>query len=100
MEMPLNMHFTDKVVTYEQFLGDLSARVASMLHTDLTDPEWMSQRQASMVFGRANVERWRASRKIQPKIYPGKVMYRTCELRLLQRIEQNYQISRAGSRLK
>jgi hypothetical protein len=41
-------------------------------------------------FGRVNVERWRREGKITPYKRPGKLEYRTADLRLLQRQSQDY----------
>lgn len=42
------------------------------------------------MFGRGNVERWRKQGKVLAYKRPGKVEYRTADLRLLQRIQQDY----------
>ena len=42
------------------------------------------------MFGRRNVERWKRQGKIVPCKRPGKVEYRTAELRFLQRTVQDY----------
>lgn len=54
------------------------------------DPEMVSQRQAYAMFGRGNVDRWRKQGKINPCKRPGKVEYRTVELRALQQKKQDY----------
>lgn len=53
--------FIDRIISYETFLEDLSARIVKMLKTDHDDPEFISQRKAYALFGRRNVERWRRS---------------------------------------
>lgn len=50
----------------------------------------VSQRKAYAMFGRGNVDRWRKQGKITPCKRPGKVEYRTIELRTLQRLQQDY----------
>ena len=85
-----HIQFPDKLVSYETFMTDLSARIARMMKIDLTDPEFVSQRKAFEIFGRRNVERWRRCDKIKPCKRPGRLEYRTAELRLLQRVEQDY----------
>ena len=42
------------------------------------------------MFGRGNVERWRKQGKVTAYKRPGKVEYQTADLRLLQRIQQDY----------
>ena len=90
--MPATVHiqFSDKLVSYETFMSDLSARVVRMMRSDAADPEYVSQRTAYLMFGRRNVDRWRRTGKIQPYKRPGKVEYHTADLRLLQRTEQDY----------
>lgn len=84
------IQFQDKLVSYETFMSDLSARLARMIKTDAADPEYISQRKAYTIFGRRNVDRWRRNGKIRPYKRPGKIEYRTADLRLLQRTEQDY----------
>lgn len=92
--MPPTAHiqFSDRLVSYETFMSDLSARVARMMKSDAADPEYISQRTAYSMFGRRNVDRWKRNGKIQPYKRPGKIEYRTADLRLLQRTEQDYLI--------
>ncbi len=84
------LEFADRLVTYEDFTNDLAARITNMIETDRVDPEFISQRTAFKIFGRRNVERWRREGKIIPCKRPGKVEYRTSDLRLLQRTIQDY----------
>lgn len=84
------IQFPDKLISYETFMSDLSARVARMMKSDVADPEYISQRKAYAAFGRRNVERWKRNGKIQPYKRPGKIEYRMADLRLLQRTEQDY----------
>ena len=42
------------------------------------------------LFGRRNVERWKRQGKVVSYKRPGKVEYRTADLRLLQRTTQDY----------
>lgn len=74
--------FIDRIIPYETFLEDLSARIVKMLKTDHDDPEFISQRKAYALFGRRNVERWRRQGKVEIYKRPGKVEYRTADLRL------------------
>lgn len=82
--------FFDKCVTYAQFVDDLAARIVHFLKQDANDPEFISQNKAFQMFGRANVERWRKQGKVTAYKRPGKVEYRTADLRLQQRIQQDY----------
>ncbi len=61
-----------------------------LLKLDAKDPEFISQNKAFEIFGRANVERWRKQGKVVAYKRPGKVEYRTADLRLLQRTQQDY----------
>lgn len=84
------LQFIDRAVPYKVFITDIAAHVARMLRDDSNDPEFVSQRKAYSMFGRANVERWKTQHKITPYKRPGKVEYFTADLRLLQRTEQDY----------
>jgi hypothetical protein len=84
------LQFIDRAVPYAVFVKDIAATVARMLRDDSKDPEYISQRMAYRMFGRSNVDRWKAQRKITPYKRPGKVEYFTADLRLLQRTEQDY----------
>lgn len=84
------LQFLDHLIPYDTFLDDVAARVVKMLKSDKDDPEFISQRKAYEMFGRRNVERWRKQGKIVPCKRPGKLEYRTAELRLLQRVKQDY----------
>lgn len=72
------LQFSDKSVPYGVFVKDEA------------DPEYISQRKAYEIFGRRNVERWRRQGKVSPCKRPGKLEYRTADLRLLQRTQQDY----------
>lgn len=87
--MPL-LQFIDRLIPYDRFINDIAATVVKMLRSDNQDPEYVSQRKAYSMFGRANVERWRRQGKVSPCKRPGKLEYRTADLRLLQRVEQDY----------
>ena len=84
------LQFLDHLIPYDTFLNDVAARVVRMLKTDKDDPEYVSQRKAYEMFGRRNVERWRKQGKVEPCKRPGRVEYRTADLRLLQRVTQDY----------
>ncbi len=84
------LQFLDHLIPYETFINDLASRVVALLKNDNDDPEYVSQRKAYEIFGRRNVERWRRQGKVEPIKRPGKVEYRTSELRMLQRTVQDY----------
>lgn len=84
------LQFLDHLIPYDTFLNDVAARVVKMLKTDSADPEYVSQRKAYDMFGCANVERWRKQGKVEPCKRPGKLEYRTADLRFLQRATQDY----------
>lgn len=86
----LTIDFPDKSVTYDTFVRDVASSVVRMLADTHNDPEMVSQRKAYVMFGRGNVDRWRKQGKITPCKRPGKVEYRTIELRTLQRLQQDY----------
>ena len=90
MDTTIQIQFGDKLVTYETFMADLTARLANALRSDAADPEYVSQRTAYSIFGRRNVDRWRHTGRVRPCRRPGKVEYRMADLRLLQRTEQDY----------
>lgn len=84
------LQFSDKNVSFVVFVKQIAAEVVYLLKSDNTDPEYVSQRKAFEMFGRANVERWRRQGKVRPCKRPGRVEYRTADLRLLQRTQQDY----------
>lgn len=86
----LIMSFQDRSIPYDTFLTDVASLVVKMMRDDTNDPEFISQRTAFKLFGRCNVERWRRDGKVKPYKRPGKLEYKTSELRYLQRTEQDY----------
>ncbi len=84
------IQFKDHMVSYKTLVKDLASAVVSMMQNDQKDPTYVSQRMAYKMFGRGNVERWRREGKIEPCFRPGKVEYKTSELRFLQRVNQDY----------
>lgn len=84
------LQFIDRLIPYDRFINDIAATVVKMIRSDSQDPEYISQRKAYSMFGRANVERWRRQGKVSPCKRPGKLEYRTADLRHLQRVEQDY----------
>lgn len=86
--MNYTLDFVDKSVTYDTFVNDVALRIVQLLERN--DPEIISQRKAYAIFGRGNIDRWRKQGKVSPCKRPGKVEYRTSELRILQNIKQDY----------
>ena len=86
----LQMPGGNRMLTYDEFMNDLAARITERLAVRKDDPEMISQRQAYRMFGRANVERWLRQGKLHPHRRPGKVEYRTAELRAQQEKQQDY----------
>lgn len=84
------MQFLDHLVSYETFLNDIASRVVKLLNADKADPEFVSQRKAYEMFGRRNVDRWKRQGKVEVYKRPGRLEYRTADLRLLQRVKQDY----------
>ena len=84
------LQFLDHLIPYDTFLNDLAARIVRLLKSDNNDPEFISQRKAYQMFGRRNVERWRRQGKVTYYKRPGKVEYKTADLRFLQRTVQDY----------
>ena len=84
------LHFTDHLIPYDTFLNGIASRVVRLLKSDADDPEFVSQRKAYDMFGRRNVELWKRLGMVQSYKRPGKVEYRTADLRLLQRQSQDY----------
>lgn len=84
------LQFPDKCVSYETFIRDVAAQVALLIRDDNRDPETVSQNRAYAMFGRGNVERWRRQHRLTVYRRPGKIEYRTAELRYCQRTQQDY----------
>lgn len=86
----MTLDFSDKSVSYDTFVRDVASEVVRQLSELRKDPETVSQRRAYAMFGRGNVDRWRRQGKISPCKRPGKVEYKTAELRRLQQVRQDY----------
>ncbi len=78
-------------VSYDKFINDLAARMVKIMKEEAKRPEFVSQREASRLFGRSNVERWRRTGMIEPVKRPGKMEYRFTDLRKLYEADQDYQ---------
>ena len=85
------IHFADQTVTFDHFVNVLATKVALRMHQIEKGQLEISQSQAFKMFGRADVERWIKSGKLQPvRISPGKKRYRLVDLQKLASIQQNY----------
>lgn len=84
------IEFSDHLIPYQTFLTDIATLVVKMLKAEEGDPDYITQNTAFKMFGRGNVERWKREGKVKPSIRPGKVEYRTSELRFLHRKKQDY----------
>ena len=84
------LQFSDHLVPYEMFIKDLASQIVRFLKEDSNDPEFVSQRKDFELFGRRNIERWRKMGLIEGCRKPGKLEYRTADLRFLQRCPQDY----------
>jgi len=84
------MTFDNKSVSFETFVQNVAAKLASFLKEDEGDSEYISTREAYKRFGRGNVERWRKQGKIQPCKRPGKIEYQLSLLKELSRTVQDY----------
>ena len=91
MENTIEMIFADKSVTYDYFTSDLATKIALKMYQIEKGKLEISQSQAFKMFGRADVERWIKSGKLQPsRISPGKKRFKLVDLQKLANIQQNY----------
>lgn len=91
MDNNAEWQFVDQTVTYEQFVNELATRIALKIHQVEKGQLEISQAKAFKMYGRADVERWVKSGKLQPsRISPGKKRYRLIDLQELADIQQNY----------
>ena len=91
MDDNTTLQFSDKTVTFEQFVDMLATKVALRIHQVEKGQLEISQAQAYKLFGRADVERWVRSGNLEPvRISPGKKRYRLIDLQKLASIQQNY----------
>lgn len=77
----------DSLATY---FADMAKKMADYLKEVKDDPEYISQNKAYSMFGKNNIERWKALGLITPRIEIGKMRYKTSILRKLQDIKQDY----------
>ena len=91
MDDNTEMHFLDMNVTFGQFVDSLATKVALRMHQVEKGQLEISQAQAYRLFGRADVERWKKSGKLQPcRISPGKKRYKLVDLQELASVQQNF----------
>lgn len=91
MDDNTTLQFSDKTVTFEQFVDMLATKVALRMHQVEKGQLEISQAQAYRMFGRADVDRWVKNGKLKPvRISPGKKRYRLVDLQELATIQQNY----------
>ena len=85
------LQFADQSVTFEKFVDLLATKVALRMHQVEKGQMEISQAEAYRLFGRADVERWKKSGKLQPsRISPGKKRYRLVDLQELASVQQNF----------
>ena len=85
------LEFINKSVTFEQFVDVLATKVALRIHQIEKGQLEISQAQAYKLCGRADVERWVKSGKIEPvRISPGKKRFKLVDLQMLANVQQNY----------
>lgn len=77
-------------ISYERFINDLASKVVSVMKAESEIPEFICQRQAYRMFGRANVERWRRTGKVTAYRRQRKIEYRTADLKQQQDNRQDY----------
>lgn len=82
--------FPTNSITYDQFVTDIAAKLASFMKEDRSDAEKISQRKAEALFGKANIARWRKSGAVTPVCRPGKIEYPTAVLKELSRTDEIY----------
>ena len=87
----MTLQFSDGCVSYTKFVNDVASCVVRLLREEAQKPEFVSQREASRIFGRANVERWRRTGAIEPIKRPGKLEYRYNDLRKQFEAHQDYE---------
>ena len=87
----MTFSITEGELSYDKFVNDVASRVVSLLREEAQKPEFISQREASRLFGRANVERWRRTGVIIPIKRPGKLEYRYNDLRKQFEAQQDYE---------
>ena len=88
----IQLMFSDKCVTYDTFIDDLTTALVPKLLKAMENPsDIISQNKAFKIFGQGNIRRWRQKGLVEPvSKRPGKIEYRISDLRLLQQRKQDY----------
>lgn len=88
--MNAEITFHDKSVSYNDFMRDLAARIATFMKEDQDDPPYISQRKAETIYGRANIHRWVKTGAVSPIRRVGRIEYPTSLLKELSRTDEAY----------
>lgn len=80
--------FPNTSVTYDKFVTDIASKLASFMKEDKEDAEYISQRKAEKLYGKANVRRWRETGAVKTISRPGKIEYPTARLKELSRVDE------------
>ncbi len=95
--MTAEITFPTNSVTYDKFVTDIAAKLASFMKEDQNDAAYISQRKAIALYGKGNIERWKKSGAISPVSRPGKIEYNQSVLKELSRTDEvfiQYQITK------
>lgn len=86
-----DIKFADVTVPFDKFVDAVATKVALRIYQIEKGQLEISQAKAFKMFGRADVERWIKSGKLQPcRISPGKKRYKLTDLQKLASFQQNY----------
>ncbi|WP_099465600.1 hypothetical protein [Parabacteroides provencensis] len=88
MSVTAEITFPTNSISYDKFVTDIASKLASYLKEDKDDAEYISQRKAEKLYGKANVLRWRKAGAINPICRPGKIEYPTARLKELSRTDE------------
>lgn len=90
----LQIAFSDRCVTYDTFINDLTTALVPKLLEAMENPsDIISQRRAFKIFGEGNIRRWLRQGRLKPfSKRPGKIEYKLSSLRILQQRTQDYLI--------
>lgn len=88
--LSLECLFADKSVTYEQFIDELATRLAEKMSMVENGGMEISKNKAYKMCGRADVDRWIKSGKLEPcRVTPGKTLFKVADLHALANVKQN-----------
>lgn len=91
---------------YERLVTSIAAKLVTFIKEDRDDPEYITQRQAKIIFGHGNIDRWLKAELIQPHRQGGRIYYRTALLNELRRTPVDYrdtipkELQRVAKKLK